>query len=62
MDEPKPIMTLSGPCDCVHMACTHARGKCPERPLIIAKQLGTLARLCAVCADRGGLLGPEQSA
>jgi hypothetical protein len=50
-DVPEP---LSGSCACVHLACEHRQGKCPEVPVVVEKQLGMPAKLCQTCAERWG--------
>jgi hypothetical protein len=47
-------MPLSGSCACVHLACEHRQGKCPEVPVVVEKQLGIAAKLCRTCAERWG--------
>jgi hypothetical protein len=56
-DVPEP---LSGSCACVHLACEHRQGKCPDVPVVVEKQLGMPAKLCQTCAERWGfeLLAP----
>jgi hypothetical protein len=45
---------LSGSCACVHLACKHRQGQCPEVPVVVEKQLGKPAKLCQTCAERWG--------
>lgn len=54
-DEPKiNLRSLSGGCACIHLACEHPQGKCPEAPVVVEKQLGNPAKLCRTCAERWG--------
>ncbi len=53
-DEPTPRVIPSGGCACVHLACAHASGKCPEVPVRVESQLGTRAELCQTCAEQWG--------
>jgi len=53
--EPKGKITLAGSCECIHLACGHARGQCPEKPVVVEKQLGTLSSLCDSCAAKWGI-------
>jgi hypothetical protein len=55
-DEPKP---LSGSCACIHLACEHRKGECPEVPVLVEKQLGNPAKLCRACAERWGFEPPS---
>lgn len=48
------LTPLSGSCACVHLACEHRQGQCPEVPVVIEKQLGKPAKLCQTCAERWG--------
>ena len=52
--EPKPRVTPRDACACVHLACAHAPGKCPDVPVRIDSQLGTRAALCEACAEQWG--------